>query len=310
MNSSEPRDHHYAPQFYLRNFAVDAERKKIATVAKNGSRLIWGVRSIETLGFERDFYVHYGDGAPVSVETTINRRIETPISRSDTWRKITGGRSDSLDHSDRSVLYALVRHFKARTPHALQTSLELIEMAADPNSEIPFTDEERTMYAEIRAWPGGAKAFMNLMAANMLWSREEFESCGLWVLRSPIPLRASTTPVLSIAAPSNAALSMPLPGMTPYVDMLPLDPGTLVILALGAFDGAFSNTMMSVDEARYYNRHFIGQLRHFDPIRHVITGREGLSEEMAWAGYETLAESDQKMVFRLREMAEASATDS
>jgi hypothetical protein len=24
MNKQEPRDHHYAPQFYLRNFAVDA----------------------------------------------------------------------------------------------------------------------------------------------------------------------------------------------------------------------------------------------------------------------------------------------
>lgn len=309
MSSSEPRDHHYAPQFYLRNFAVDAERKKVATVAKNGSRLIWGVRSIETLGFERDFYVHYGDGAPVSMETTINRRIETPISRSDTWRKITEGQAHSLDRSDRSVLYALVRHFKTRTPHALQTSLELIEMAADPKSEIPFTEEERAMYADIRAWPGGAKALMNLMTASMLWSREEFESCMIWVLHSPVALRASTTPVLSIAAPPNAALSMPLPGMTPYIDMLPLDPHTLVILALGDFGGTFSNTVMSLDEARYYNRHFIGQLRHFDPIRHVITGREGLSEEMAWAGYETVIASDQKMVFRLREPDGVAATD-
>ena len=36
MSQQKPRDHHYAPQFYLRNFAVDAEKRKIATVAKNG----------------------------------------------------------------------------------------------------------------------------------------------------------------------------------------------------------------------------------------------------------------------------------
>lgn len=28
------RDHHCVPQFYLRNFATDAQKKKIATVAK------------------------------------------------------------------------------------------------------------------------------------------------------------------------------------------------------------------------------------------------------------------------------------
>ncbi|CAN5156077.1 hypothetical protein BH10PSE4_BH10PSE4_46690 [soil metagenome] len=298
MTGEEPRDHHYAPQFYLRNFAIDAERRKIATIAKNGSRVIWGERSIETLGYERDFYVHQTDGAPVSVETAINRRIETPISASETWRKIASGRADMLDRSDRSILYALVRHLKTRTPHALQTSLELAQMAAGPNSEIPFTDEERTMYAAIRAWPGGVKAFMNLAASNMLWSRENFESCALIVLRSPIPLRASTTPVLSVPAPPNPALSQPLPGMSAYVEILPLAPTTMLILALGDFGGAFSNTAMTLDEARHYNRQFIGQLRHFDPIRHVITGRDGLVEEMAWAGYETVAASEHKIVFR------------
>lgn len=298
MNKAEPRDHHYAPQFYLRTFAVDAPRKKITTIAKHGHRVVWAQRSIESLGFERDFYVHQSDGAPVSLETTINRRIETPISASQTWRKVVSGQSDTLDQSDRAILYALVRHFKARTPHALQTIVELAQLAADPHSEIPFTDEERRMYAQVRASPDGAKAFMNMMAANMRWTRQEFDSCALLVLRSPIALRASTTPVLSVSAPAHQALSMPLPGMTPHVLILPLNPFTLVILALGDFEGAFSNSLMTLDEARYYNRQFIGQFRHFDAIRHVVTGREGLVEEMAWAGYEPLEADDRKIVFR------------
>lgn len=75
------RDHHYVPQFYLRNFAVDPEKKKITTVAKHGPFVVWSKRSIESLGYERDLYVSLSGGVPVSVETTINERIETPISK-------------------------------------------------------------------------------------------------------------------------------------------------------------------------------------------------------------------------------------
>ncbi len=98
--ANEPRDHHVVPQFFLRNFAVDAARTTITTVAKHGDRAVWGERSIRGLGYERDFYVHTVRGAPVSVETDIARSIETPISRSDTWTKIAAGRSDALYSSD------------------------------------------------------------------------------------------------------------------------------------------------------------------------------------------------------------------
>lgn len=82
-----PRNHHYAPQFYLRNFASDPEKKKIRTLAKNGDYAVWAERSIEGLGYERDLYVHSYGGVPVSVEDAINHGIETPISKSDTWAK-------------------------------------------------------------------------------------------------------------------------------------------------------------------------------------------------------------------------------
>jgi hypothetical protein len=77
---------------------------------------IWKERSIESIGYELDFYVHMNDGMPVSVETDINRRIETPISQSDTWAKITSGRTEALDKSDRPILYALIRHPKLERP--------------------------------------------------------------------------------------------------------------------------------------------------------------------------------------------------
>lgn len=293
-----PRDHHYAPQFFLRNFAVDADRRKIATVTKNGHMAVWSVRSIERLGYERDFYVHMSAGAPISVETAINRRIETPISASDTWRKICAGRSEDLDLSDKPVLYALVRHLHARTPHAQQTALELAQMAADPNGSIPFAAQERAMYSALSARPDGMKAFLNHMSSTLSWSAEEFEGCFMLVLRSPIPIRSATTPVISLRAPGHQALKLPLPGMIPFMRVLTVNPETLICLVVGAFDGYFANRAISLDEARAFNRHFAAQFAHFDAMRHLISSREGLVEDMTWAPYDLVAEEERKIVFR------------
>ena len=182
----------------------------------------------------------------VSVETDINRRIETPISQSDTWTKIRTGRTDTLDASDRPILYALTRHLEARTPHYEATMHELAAMAENPNSEIPFTAEEREHFAFVRANKDYAKAMSNMMAATLAWTEDAYKSAGMSILRSPMPLRSSTTPAFPMPAPAHPALDLPLPGMVPYTLGLTLNPSTILLLTLGKFDGAFTN--QEVDE--------------------------------------------------------------
>lgn len=300
VKKQEPRDHHYVPQFYLRNFASDAERRKIATVAKNGHLAVWSVRSIRGLGYEQDLYVHERNGVPVSVEARINRRLETPLSSSETWRKISSGRTEALDRTDRPVLYALIRHLQSRTPHARDTVRRLSHMAASPDSEIPFTDEERHMYAAIRRSPD---AYMNAMASTLEWTVREFDSCGISIFRSPIPLRTSTTPVLAVTAPEHPALALNLPGMTPFTFVLPLNSHTLAVLALGDFDGHLVNREISALEAQGYNQQYLGQFAFFPMIRHLITGRDALVAAMTWAPYDLVDEDDRKIVFRRRPTA-------
>lgn len=60
---STPRDHHVVPQFFLRNFASDEGRTKVTTLSKDGAFAIWQERSIKSIGYERDFYVHMGAAA-------------------------------------------------------------------------------------------------------------------------------------------------------------------------------------------------------------------------------------------------------
>lgn len=294
-----PRDHHIVPQFFLRNFAVDDARTKITTVAKDGRMAIWMERSIKGVGYERDFYVHLSRGRPISVETEINNSIETPISQSETWAKIVAGRSDALDQSDRPILYALVRHLEARTPHYLETGRQLAEMAADPNSAMPFSDEEREMYAVQRANPEFAKAMFNFMVTNPFDERE-YDSSLIVVARSPIPLRTSTTPTIAVKSPPHPAMAMPLPGMVPFQRILAVDPHTLVTVTVGDFGGYFANVEMDVETAMGVNRNFAGHFGHFPHVRHLVTGRDRLVEDMTWAPYDLVSDSPGKVIFKRR----------
>lgn len=295
----EPRDH-YAPQFFLRNFAVDPEQRKITTVAKNGQYAVWAKRSIKGLGYERDLYVHHRGGVPISVEAEVNRRIETPISRSDTWAKITSNRTECLDRSDKPVLYALIRHMEARTPHYLATGRELAHLAESPDSDIPFTREERAMYAFMRAHPNEAKRSFNFMSSTLEWTEQDFRGAGLSILRSPIPLRSSTTPVMAISAPAHPALRLLLPGMVPYQLVLTLNRTTMASLILADFDDAFINQENSVEVAKGLNRHFVAQFAHFEHIRHLITDKDNLAVDMTWAPYDLIDERERKITFRRR----------
>ncbi|MGY3235623.1 hypothetical protein ACVWZ4_003834 [Bradyrhizobium sp. USDA 4472] len=295
---NEPRDHHYVPQFFLRNFATDPEKQKITTVAKNGDFAVWAERSIESLGFERDLYVFMQGKTPVSVESRINSRIETPISRSDTWAKIVSGRTEALDRSDKAILYALIRHLEARTPHYHASQMELAKLAASPASAIPFSDRERIQYSEMRSDPELAREFFSYMASSLDWTEQNFRGAGLTVMRSKVRLRSSSTPVLVMPAPPDPRLWLPLPGMTPFQYILTLTPTTMASLVLGDFDDTFLNIEVELDVSRGINRYFVGQFGHNSHTRHLITDRDGLSAEMAWAHFETLKDSPRKIVFR------------
>lgn len=295
---NEPRDHHYAPQFYLRNFSCDPEQKKINAVMKHGQRAVWAQRSIESIGYEEELYVHMNGGRPVSVERAINYKIETPISQTDTWAKIAGGRTDALDRSDKPILYALIRHLEIRTPHALQTQRELIEHATSPNSTMEFSDEEREMYAELKANPALARQMFSRMSSTMDWTEKSYRGAGLSVWRSPIPLRSSTTPVMSMPAPPHSALRLPLPGMVPYQSILTVNKTTAIALVIADFDDAFGNTEIDVPEAQALNKARVQQFAQFSHVTHLIGERNNLVEDMTWAPYTLVDDTERRISFK------------
>ena len=297
---SEPYNHHVVPQFVLRNFAIDEDQHRVTSVFKDGDFAIWMERPIKGIGWEPDFYVHGVAEQSISVETEINRSIETPISQSETWAKVLEGRSDKLDASDRPVLYSLVRHLEARTPHYLQTGDELAEMAADPNSSIPFSDDEREMYAALRSDPVARKAFFNAMALQDF--AQGHERSVIMVKRSRVRLRCSTTPVLTAPFDAVPGIDMPLPGMAPFQRLMAIDPHTLVSVVVGDFGGQIFNSELSDQEAKGWNRSVAAQFAYFPQVRHMISGADGLVADLAWASYDLLRDSPARKIFKRRRM--------
>ncbi|MFY9293695.1 MAG: DUF4238 domain-containing protein [Methylorubrum rhodinum] len=296
--ANEPRDHHYVPQFFLRNFSIDKSGKKILTVAKNGDFAVWAERSIESIGFERDFYVHMDDGNLVSIENHINRGVENPISKSSTWRKILENKTDMLNEGDKPILYALIRHLEARTPHYLDTGRQLADLAAKKGSEIPFTAEERAMYATLRSDPDLMKKSFNMMSSSLRWAKQTYDESSIIVLRSKIALRTSTAPAMPMKFTGYRSTANLLPGMMPYQLVLTLNPHTIACLLFEKMDNGFMNMEMDDMTAKEINRYFASQFSYFDQIRHLISDRSDLIADMTWAPFEMIKDSGQKIVFR------------
>lgn len=298
---NELRHHHYVPQFYLRSFACDPERRKVGAIQKHGSRAGWGERRIKSIGYETDFYVREEGGRIISSEKAINEQIETPISSSDTWRKIIENRADALDPSDRLLLYVLVRHLEARTPHYQMIGNDVATLAADPPPSMEFSDDERGMYAALRATPSLSHEMAQLASSSVDWTLTDAESAAIRVFRFRVPIYASTTPVLVLKAPSDFRLrSAQLAGHTSHCYMLPLSPYASVSVAIGDFDGEFSNIEADDEVALGLRRQFVGHFSYFPEVRHLICDAASVIGHMEWAGYDVEQRRSTKPTFRRR----------
>lgn len=288
-------NNHYVPEFYLRNFAVDPERKKVAAVKKQGKKAIWKTCSIGSIGSSEDFYSLALDGQSVSLEGTIERNIETPLSQTSTWQKICSGDAHFLDSSDMFVLFALIRHLTVRTPHYQTTMAEL--SAHSENPAFVMAEDERAYYRTLREAPAIREEIFAENAATLDWAIEDFRYANISIFRTNVRLHTATNPVYGIKIDYHPSLYLPVPGLTPHWSVLPLTPYAMAVLTMGNFGNNFENIKIEDDAAQFFNRHRLGQFVHFPMIRHLICDRSDLVSEMALEQYSVEYETENKVVF-------------
>lgn len=292
-----PKKHHYAPQFFLRNFAIDEDKKKVMALNKHGDKAVWAKKSIKSIAYEHDLYVHMDGAVPVSVEAKINAALENPISKSETWKKISSGAVDDLDRSDRAVLYSLVRNFEARTPHYRNTLRELSVLADRPDSGMVFSDDEKDMYAALRAEPGLISEMANEAASSLIWAVQDFSSCGISVWRVKAPTYVCSTPVHIMKTPNHPGLRATKVGLTPHSYLMPISPNAYVSVSLGDFDGAFENRLVDDEVELGLKRQIVGQFSYWPIVRHMICPAKGLADHLKWAGYDCIDSGERKKTF-------------
>ena len=283
MSISNAKRHHYVPRFYLRRFACQDDGNKVAVIEQHQNSLISSLKSIKSIGYEEGLYDFVEGSVLRSIEGDLNHVIETPFASSPTWQKISTGMCASLNENDRFPIYGFARHLQKR-------NLEILRFIETENARFKrgeintrLSEAEQDMHELIAACEDGAHVLFREGALDTTLPPDA-EAINVMVFRSPIPLRSSTNPTLSISEPGRQSV---------FGDFfnnlrtwwLSLDQYWGAFIVLGGPSG-FSNSEMPADTARMINRQFLVQRLNSMTVRYLIADDSYLNEDLDWAGFD------------------------
>jgi hypothetical protein len=279
--TSDPKRHHYVPQFYMRRFACVDDPNKVMVLERHRDVAVAGRKSIAGIGYEERLHDFENNGAPASIERDLNETFEAPFSQSATWLKIRNGNCASLDEGDRMPLYGFARHLQLRN---LET-LRFIEtqharyLAGELESEL--TDDEREMHATIAADPGAAHELFRAGAMDTMLPADA-RTINVIVCQTPIALRSSTNPAVRLSHPGNDSIFG-----TMFKSLrtwwLTLDRHWGAFIVSGGPPG-FSAGAVPRDVAHVINRQYIVQFLA-GSARYLLADDDTLDADLEWAGF-------------------------
>ncbi|WP_445600462.1 DUF4238 domain-containing protein [Azospirillum sp. A39] len=211
---SEPRNHHYLPQFYLRPWCGDDGR--VASYHLVNGKVMCGRKSTKSIGSERDLYACRRDGPMPRqwVETEyMTREVDTPAA--EVRDKILNGEIENITHRERKTWARFMSSLFARRPDVIgphrDAMMEIIAgviLQNPPKSQPDITEEE--VFAALRRAPTGAMQDMSLTAMIYSIENSEVYDCilrGAWgraeVAGSRLQFMTGDTPVFRVVVQEN-----------------------------------------------------------------------------------------------------------
>jgi hypothetical protein len=294
-SANEARKHHYAPQFYLRQFACDAAGTAAMALTQQHDFIVGEPKAISRMGYEDDLHTIETRFGRTSIEARVAREIEDPISKSPTWARVRAGDYRALGEGDVAILYLLCRHLEYRN-HATLKFIESEQVRVqDPKLHFDYTVEEREMHAAIAAAPNGAHAFFlegALQAAGIL---QELDEVGITMVHSALPLRSSTNPTLTVPLPPEEQGRRTAAGQRARTWWLPLSRECGALISLG---GRQRGLVHAGDEplfSRHMNRLYLIQLLETPAVRYCLADDPHVDEDLVWAGYQLVRRGERKL---------------
>ena len=281
MPANTPKKHHYVPQFYMRRFACPDDANKVMALERHQDFVVSGRKSIEGIGYEELLHDYDNNGEQASIESDLNKAIETPFSESSTWLKISNGNCAKLNETDRLPLYGFARHLQLRNLETLRfiKSQHVRFLAGELEDEL--TDEEREMYAWISADPDAAHQIFRIGAMETMLPADA-EAINIIVCKTPIALRSSTNPTVPFSHPGNNSIFGAMFNSL-RTWWLTLDRNWGVLVTAGGPPG-FSAMTVQPNFARVVNRQHLVQLLE-GGARYMLADDDDLDEDLVWAGF-------------------------
>lgn len=278
---SKANKHHYVPQFYLRQFSCPDDVNKVSAASFNRPFIIKNKKSIEGIGYEDNLYSISNDDIEWCIEEKLNRRIETPITQSETWSKIKNDQPELINEDDKLVIYLFMRHIEVRNVEQLQFIRSENIRVKNPSHVNDYSDAEREMHAYINSTSNGSERFFLEMANDLERFLLDYSKATISILKSNIQIRTSTNPVVT------------LPESMTYIEnensviakWLPLSPrfGALLYMSNSRCD-FYKSSVVENNVIRAFNRLYLLQLLNSLTVRHLIANDEYLIEDFLWAG--------------------------
>lgn len=278
---NEPKKHHYVPQFYMRQFTCATDINKVMTLERHRDVVVSDPKSIEGIGYEDHLHDYEVEGVRASIECDINKAIETPFSGGETWRKVTGGQSASLDQSDRFPIYGFARHLQRRNLATLGFIESQRARFQAGELEDELTDEERDYHAWLAANPGAAHEMFRAGAMDTMLP-DDADAINVMVCQSPIPLRTSTNPTLMISSPGHdSVFGAMFNSLRTW--WLTLDRHRGAFIIAGGPPG-FSSQAVPSELAQVINRQYLTQFL-YGSARYMLADDNFIPGDLEWAGF-------------------------
>lgn len=279
---NDAKKHHYVPQFYLRKFSCPDDDNKVPTISRHNPYLIKKRSSIGRIGYEDYLYKVTDENIELCIERSLNLTIETPISQSETWRKIDKGKPELLNKGDKLVIYIFMRHLESRNIETLEFLKSEQTRIRDPKYRKEYSDEERRMHDQISSTPKGANQFYLGMSRNIDQYLEEYKRASISIFGSSIPIRTSTNPVVNVPMHSFQNRKFDPNEVTKW---LPLCPKFGAMLFLNDSYCDFGTFQLVEEEViRTLNRLYLIQLLNSRTTMHMVASDEYLFNDFEWSG--------------------------
>lgn len=283
--------HHYVPQFYLRQFCCDDDVNKVTTMSLNKPFIIKGKKAIKCIAYEDKLYSISNDKIEWCIEEWLNKKIETPISQSDTWTKIRNNKPELINEDDKLILYLFIRHLESRNIELLQFIRSENSRIKNPNYVNEYSESEHELHSYIDATPNGPERYFLEISSDINHFLIAFKKATISILESNIPIRTSTNPVVMLPE----SMTYKEGHKNVIAKWLPLSSrfGALLYMSDTRSDFYKSDTVEN-DVIRALNRLYLIQLLNAKTVRHMIANDEYLLDDFSWAGIKSDSKNPRK----------------